>query len=208
MLIHPLLFFLRPYIYHSLIPPTQAQILSFLFITAHFMKREFETLWVHRFSAATMPALNIVKNSAHYWLLAGLNIALCTYSPGLGCPTARSPPYSWWNGVAAVLFLLGEIGNLSAHLTLRGLRSEGGKERGIPNSGLFRLVPVTCPNYFFETVAWAGIWMVNRSWSTGLFVAVAVVQMALWARKKEARYRREFGSSYGKKRFAMIPGII
>ena len=89
-----------------------------------------------------------------------------------------------------------------------GLRSQGGNERGIPVSGVFRIVPVTCPNYFFETIAWVGILLANRSLSTALFAVVAVGQMAVWAKKKEARYRKEFGAKYQKKRFAMLPGVI
>lgn len=104
--------------------------------------------------------------------------------------------------------MVGEAGNLSAHLTLRGLRSEGTKERGIPTTGVFSFVPVTCPNYLFETLAWLGIWAANRSLSTVVFAGVAVAQMAVWARKKESRYRKEFGAKYQKKRFSMLPGIV
>lgn len=177
-------------------------------IMVHFTKRECETVFVHRFSASTMPIFNLFKNSAHYWLLAGLNIALFTYSPSIECPTSH-PIKPYIAGLAIALFGIGEVGNLSAHLTLRGLRSSGGGERGIPISGVFRYVPVTCPNYFFETLAWIGIWLANRSLSTGLFSIIAVGQMAVWARKKESRYRKEFGKDiYKRKRFAMIPGII
>ena len=38
---------------------------------AHFVKREAETLWVHRFSRPTMPRGNLVKNCAYYWAFAG-----------------------------------------------------------------------------------------------------------------------------------------
>lgn len=66
---------------------------------------------------------------------------------------------------------------------------------------------VTCPNYMFEAVAWVGIAMVSWSWSTILFAVVAVGQMAVWARKKEERYRRDFGGRYKPKRWVMLPGI-
>lgn len=154
-----------------------------------------------------MPAFNIFKNSAHYWLLAGLNIALFTYSPAEACPTAHNGP-AWLTLLAVLIFAVGELGNYSAHLTLQNLRAEGSTERGIPVGGVFNLVPVTCPNYFFETLAWLGIWAANRSLSTVVFAAIAVFQMALWARKKEKRYRREFGDKYKNKRFSMLPGIV
>ena len=110
--------------------------------------------------------------------------------------------------MATVLFVIGELGNLSAHITLSRLRSAGGTERGIPEGGVFSLVLVTCPNYFFETIAWLGIFAANRSWSTAVFLAIALYQMAVWAWKKEKRYRREFGNRYSKKRFAMLPPLI
>lgn len=66
---------------------------------------------------------------------------------------------------------------------------------------------MTCPNYMFETLAWTGILLVSQSWATAVFVAVAVGQMAVWARKKEARYRKELGAKYAKKKFVMIPGV-
>lgn len=138
-------------------------------------------------------------------MLAGLNIALFTYSPAV--PAQRPAPYGWWNAVAILLFVIGEVGNFSAHVTLMNLRSAGGSERGIPTGGVFSMIPVTCPNYFFEIVAWIGIWMANRSLSTLLFLVVAGGQMGVWAMKKEMRYRREFGDKYGRKRFVMLPGI-
>lgn len=150
-----------------------------------------------------MPFTNVFKNSGHYWVFGGVVIAYWVYNPK--APTAQA-----YNSLviytALAFFIVGELGNLSTHLTLRGLRSTGGTERGIPKGLGFGLV--TCPNYMFETVAWIGIWMMTWSLSTGFFVIIAVGQMALWAKKKEARYRKEFGDKYQRKSFAMIPGVL
>lgn len=119
-------------------------------------------------------------------------------------PAAQeSNPLITYTGLA--LFVIGELGNLNTHLTLRNLRSTGGTERGIPQGLGFDWV--TCPNYMFETIAWVGISMVSWSLSTVLFAVVAMVQMGLWAKKKENRYRKDFGGRYQKKRFEMLPGI-
>lgn len=202
ILIHPLFYYLRPYLFKNAGEPSQAQTLSCLLITLHFIKREFETLFVHRFSNATMPARNIFKNSAHYWILAGANIAFWVQKTG--SPTASmNNPLIVYTGIA--FFIIGELGNLNAHLTLRGLRSSGGKERGIPKGLGFNLV--TCPNYTFETLAWTGIWLVSWSLSTGLFIVVAVAQMYVWALKKESRLRKDFGDKYNKKRCVIFPFI-
>ncbi|KAK3070709.1 3-oxo-5a-steroid 4- dehydrogenase [Teratosphaeriaceae sp. CCFEE 6253] len=203
LLIHPLFYFLRPYIYsNATAAPSTLQTLSCLTITLHFVKRELETVFVHRFSNATMPASNIFKNSFHYWVLSGLLIAYFTYSPA-SMTASNGNTLMTYAGLA--LFAIGELANLNTHLVLRGLRSAGGTERGIPRGLGFDWV--TCPNYLFETIAWAGILLINRSWSTAVFIAVAAAQMAVWAKKKEGRYRKELGGKYKKKRFAMIPGV-
>ena len=207
LLFHPLIYYLRPYIYSapgwaSFPPPSDLQNLSFILVCLHFVKREIETLFIHRFSAATMPVQNIFKNSFHYWILAGLNMAYWIYRPD--APTAQfANPTIMYTG--RLLFLVGELGNLNAHITLRGLRSAGGKERGIPTGTGFDLV--TCPNYMFEAIAWVGICMVTWSLSTVLFAAVSVGQMAVWAKKKERNYRREFGDRYQKKKYTMMPFV-
>nr|POE46913.1 putative enoyl reductase [Quercus suber] len=106
---------------------------------------------------------------------------------------------------ALALYIFGEVANLNTHLVLRSLRSPGGTERGVPKG--FGFDWVTCPNYLFETIAWTGILLLNKSWSTAVFIVITVAQMAAWAKKKEMRYRKEGGAKYQKKRYSMIPGI-
>ncbi|KAI4240734.1 MAG: hypothetical protein L6R40_004979 [Gallowayella cf. fulva] len=203
LLIHPILYLLLlPRHSSNNTTPSSLQTLSCILITLHFLKRELETLFLHRFSAATMPLFNLFKNSAHYWLLAGLNIAFWTYRDGAPAAGASNPWITW---PSVALYTIGELGNLNAHLVLRSLRSAGGSERGIPHGLGFGLV--TCPNYMFETLAWTGICGVTWSLASVLFAAVAVVQMALWAKKREVRYRRDFGGKYPRKRFVMLPGL-
>lgn len=202
ILFHPLIYFLRPLIYGTSEPPSELQKITLILVVLHFLKREYETIFVHRFSLATMPARNIVKNSGHYWLFSGLNLAYWSYSP-YG-PTAKaSNPLITYLGIA--LFVFGELGNLQTHYILRGLRRPGSTERGIPSGLGFNLV--TCPNYMFETISWIGVWLVNWSLSTLVFLVLAVGQMSAWAWKKERRYRKEFGDKYKKKRYAILPGI-
>ena len=205
ILIHPLVYALRPYIY-SKAPKegSHLQALTLMLILGHFAKRELETLVVHRFSASTMPFRNVFKNSFHYWILAGVNIAAWAYSPN--SPTAKDPNnVLMYTGLA--LYAAGELANLQNHLTLMNLRSPGTTERNIPQGWMFDLV--TCPNYLTETISWIGVFMVsNFNLSVLLFMVVAVGQMMAWAKKKESRYRKEFGKQYRNKRFVMLPGLF
>lgn len=197
IIIHPLVYTVLPSS-----EPSTLQTLSCVLVTLHFIKRELETILLHRFSTATMPAWNIFRNSAHYWLLAGVNMAFWCYRPGSA--TARPlNPLTIYPGL--LLYAIGELGNLNTHIILRNLRSSGGKERGIPQGLGFSIC--TCPNYMFEIIAWVGILLVTRSLSTLLFMMVAVGYMGAWAKGKERRYRREFGDKYKKKRWAMLPGL-
>lgn len=202
LLIHPLIYLARPVIYGTSAPASQLQKLTLLMCAIHFAKREFETLFVHRFSSATMPARNIYKNSGYYWLISGLNLAYWTYGPN--SPAAKpSNPLLTYLGIA--LFTVGEVCNYITHVTLKNLRRPGSTERGIPQGLGFNIV--TCPNYMFEAIAWIGVALVNWSLSTVIFIILAVGQMGVWAWKKEKRYRKEFGDKYKRKRYAILPGI-
>ncbi|KAJ9222183.1 hypothetical protein DTO169C6_5473 [Paecilomyces variotii] len=204
-----ILYVLRPYIYFNFdkpIPePSSLQALICALLTIHFLKRELETIFVHRFSSATMPARNIFKNCAHYWFLAGLNIAYWVFRPDAAAASDEPNTILLYSGLA--LFAFGEIANLNTHLVLRGLRKPGSTERGIPKGFGFGLV--TCPNYMFEVIAWIGIYLLSGlSWSVLLFLIVGTTQMAIWARGKERRYRKEFGGKYKPKKFTMLPPIV
>jgi len=119
-------------------------------------------------------------------------------------PTAK-PMNVYFTLPGVLLFFIGEIGNFSSHLTLRDLRSNGGKERGIPRGFWFELV--TCPNYMFETMAWVGVFLVTRDLATVIFLFASVGMMSIWGKKKERNYRKEFGDKYKKKRHSFLPGI-
>lgn len=169
----------------------------------HFLKREYETLFVHKFSASTMPFRNVFKNSFFYWALSGLLCAYFIYSPTSLAATANQPAI---DAVGALIFLFGEVNNALVHRYLSSLRPAGSTERRIPVGYGFGLV--TCPNYMFEVLSWVGVIVALRDWTSALFICVGIAQMSDWAKAKERAYRKEFGDRYKKKRYTMLPGLF
>lgn len=176
----------------------------------HFVKRELETVFVHRFSHATMPFRNLFKNCAHYHLLGGVVLAYDLFRPVFSASspyiqgTIHDDPRFLW--VCATIWLLAELSNLHNHLTLRSLLPAGTRKRAIPYGYGFSLV--SCPNYLSESIAWVTICVMTGSWSALLFTAVAIGQMFIWAIAKHRAYKKEFGKEYPKGRKAIIPFIL
>ncbi|CAO1630287.1 unnamed protein product [Sympodiomycopsis kandeliae] len=205
LFIHPLIYFASQKIYGSY-KVSDVQEIALGLVLAHYVKREIETVFVHRFSSGTMPLFNIFKNSAHYWILSGALLAGAIYRPGLGQSALAnsiqaSPVYLT---ACAVVWTLAEVGNLQCHLILRNLRSPGTRERKIPRGFAFEYV--SCPNYFFETIAWVAFTALTLSPAAALFSAVSVGQMSLWAIKKHKQYKKEFGKEYPRRKI-LIPFI-
>jgi len=210
LFIHPIIYHLPRVFYRGSVQHSQLQKFVYAMVIVHFAKRELESIFVHRFSHATMPLRNIFKNSLHYHILSGLFLAYPIYSPtyAANSPYIRStfqsnPQYLW---MCVGIWLFAELSNLSAHLTVRNLRPPGSRTRAIPHGYGFGLV--SFPNYFFESVAWAAVAYMSGSWAAWLFWAVSTAQMMSWAAKKHRAYKKEFGKDYPRQRKAMIPFLF
>lgn len=171
---------------------------------AHYAKRIWETLFVHRFSHGTMPLGNLFKNCSYYWLFA-LYVAYHVNHP-LYTPPCHA---TFLFGLAG--FTLCELGNLSVHVALRNLRPPGTKIRRIPvpDSNPLTLLFnfVSCPNYTYEFGAWAFFTIMTKCLPAGLFAAAGMYQMTVWAIAKHRNYKKEF-PDYPKKRSAILPFVI
>lgn len=178
---------------------SMVQLLGYAMVTFHFLKREYETIMVHRFSHSTMPLSNLFKNSAHYWILSGFGIGHFLFSSSF--TSSKSIPMIY---ASVAIFIAAELGNFRSHLILRDLRPEGSNARAIPRGFGFSLL--SCPNYFFEMVAWCAFSFMTDLPSAWFFTVVASGQMWLWAVKKHKRYLKEF-PDYPTNRKPMIPFI-
>ena len=105
----PMLLHFLPYTFPKLFYPnlnhesppkkTLTQNIAFGMIITHYLKRELETMYIHRFSNGTMPIFNIFKNSFHYWILGGIFISYFLYHP------KYTPPFEDNPAIVKLLFM-------------------------------------------------------------------------------------------------------
>jgi len=105
------------------------------------------------------------------------------------------------------LWAFAEFSNFKTHKILSNLRNKDTKKYVIPFGYGFNLV--SCPNYFFESLAWLSYALLVGNWSAWIFLFVSTAQMWLWAVKKHKRYLKTFGDEYKKlKRKIFVPYVI
>jgi len=191
------IFFLRPQLIYGAgadeKPYSTAQLIALVCFAAHFIKRELETAFVHRFSNGTMPFFNLIKNSfIYYWPMS----AFVSYF--INHPLYTPPPMDRvYMGLS--MFIVAELCNLICHIQLRNLRPPGSTKRSIPRGFLFEYV--TCPNYFCEVMAWLGFTIMVQSIASLIFTIVGCLQMMQWANDKHRKYIKEFNGRDGKKMY-------
>lgn len=187
------------------VPQSQTQKIALAIFILHFLKREYESAFVHKFSLATMPVTSVIKNSSHYWLWSGVVMSTCMYSHDAATPLVGTLSKflfhvndfpTWVNAALVGAWALCELGNLNAHITLANLRTGDSKAYHIPYGFGFQWV--TCPNYFFESLGWVFYSLLVGNWSAWVFLIVGSVQMYFWALKRHQRLLHIFGDDYKK----------
>ena len=119
-------------------------------VLAHFLKRDAEVLFLHRYSGEIDKTASIAIGISY----ALNSLMICLVSN----PLVSDPSLTLGTG----LFAVGLLGNFYHHYLLALLRAEGGskpgggtKEYRAPRGGFFEYV--AAPHYFFELIGWAGI---------------------------------------------------
>ncbi|KAG5477054.1 hypothetical protein LSCM1_05394 [Leishmania martiniquensis] len=196
-----LLYAMRPsFIYGSAPMPAYGytQKLYIGLFVAHFVKRELESMFVHKFSHPTMPMRNIVKNCVYYWSFA----AFIGY---VLCHPSFTPTTTVQSNFGAVLMVINELLNFAVHYQLSTMRkSDGDTTRNVPHGPLFALV--SCPNYFFEIMSWVAFSIGTNMLSSWFFTLAGFVQMADWAKKKHRGYIK--ADPANKKKAAILPFLM
>ncbi|CAJ1953146.1 unnamed protein product [Sphenostylis stenocarpa] len=123
-------------------------------VTLHYFKRDFEVLFIHKYSGG-MTLESAIPITMSYFLSA----ATMTYAQHLTNGHPDPPINLLYPGI--VIFVVGIIGNLYHHYILSNLRGKGEKEYKIPKGGLFGFV--ICPHYLFEITVFYGLSFISQT---------------------------------------------
>jgi very-long-chain enoyl-CoA reductase len=178
------------------------QKMAFFMSTFHYLKRIFESLFVHQFSRSTMPLKNLLTNCFYYWILYGLICGYTLFNENY----VEDSPRSLFRYLMAFLFFSAEIKNLKCHLILKKLKENNKGEKGIPHGEGFEYV--SSANYFWEFIAWGCFSIFVNLLSFYVFTWCGFWIMMQWAKKKHADYLKTFADRYPKNRKAFIPFLI
>jgi very-long-chain enoyl-CoA reductase len=190
----------RPSFIYGYVPQPLGRIQTMFVVLflAHFVKREFETLFVHKFSRPTMPLRNLFKNCAYYWSFA----AVIGY---FLCHPQYVPPTHGLEHYAALSMVVFEVGNFLVHWQLSTMRrGDGDSTRNIPSGPLFALV--SCPNYTFEFLSWVAFSVGTNVVASWVFTFLGLAQMTDWALKKHRGYVKADPTNKGKA--SILPFVI
>jgi very-long-chain enoyl-CoA reductase len=171
--------------------------------TEHFVRRTFESAFVHRYGKPRIGPGDYLTEYLYYWgfaaWIAWSVSAASQRVPALGLQAA-----------GLVVFSLAELGNARAHTALRNLRAAGTTEKRIPRGLLFEWV--SCPHYSCEILAWVGFNLVTQTLAGLAFMLVGAGILAAWAHTRHAAYKKEFAEGsrepYPAKRRALVPGVF
>ncbi|CAG9332275.1 unnamed protein product [Blepharisma stoltei] len=207
LFICPALYCLPHLFYGEEAAKTITQKICFWLIMGHFLKRELESLFVHRFSNATMPLKNLFVNCTYYWILNGAFIGYFLFHPKYTDPNFSAATL----GALLVVFLGSEFMNFLCHMVLRNLRPAGTKTRGIPKGCGFDLV--SCANYFWEVISWASFAVLSACLPAYVFLLATIYILSNWASLRHRKYKKEFDGKEGKllyprSRKALFPFIF
>jgi very-long-chain enoyl-CoA reductase len=178
--------------------------LATLLWTVHFVRRTWESAFVHRYSKPRIGAFDYLTEYVYYWGFAAW-IAWSVTVP------SEQASHGVARAFGLLLFAIAEAGNAQAHRVLRDLRAPGGRGRQIPRGLAFQRL--SCPHYFFEILSWAGFNLVIQTRAGIAFMLVGAAILAAWAHARHVAYRREFDGRDGREQYpserrALLPFLF
>ena len=177
---------------------------SIFMIFFHFLKRDFESVYVHIHSKQMeflMMILEFVYYIVYFGIFCGFNLIFAKMN---------NSKFIWNDKrhyTCLIFFIVSEIFNFQCHLILRKLRINNFKssnEIKVPKGNLFDFVYKA--NYFWEICAWFSIAFFIQLKSFFAFAILGAFIMTFWAIEEKKKFDEKFGKNIIKK--AIFPFIL
>jgi hypothetical protein len=170
---------------------------SILMIFFHFLKRDFESFFIHIHSKSIDFFLMLIE---FFYYIFYFGIFCCFNLIFDNKNKILNKKKFFW----LILFFISEICNFHCHLILRNLRIFNNNEIKIPKGNLFKFVYKA--NYFWEILIWFSIAFFNNLKSFYAFAILGSFVMIFWAMEEKKKFDEKFGKNLIKK--AIFPFIL
>ena len=165
-------------------------------------RRLYECLYVHKFSDISSSILSALFASSYYFFVPLTSVELLFNAPTKALPNLPKV-------LLITIFLSTNYLQFKSHSILANLRQSKTKEPqySIPRGFLFEYV--SSPHYLCEIVAYLCLWILHFQnvslFLVFIFVVGNQVDLSL---QTQSWYKSKFGSSFPKKRKAIIPFLL
>lgn len=174
------------------------QIVTGLMIMFHYIKRVFETLYIH-IQINTMELRMFIIECIYYIGFFGIVVQSYLFMDGANVQVTI------FKIIIFNIFIFSELNNFACHMILRKIRIPNKFNREIPRGNLFEYV--YCANYFWEICSWLSISLFCEAISMFIFCILGAVIMSCWAVEKKIKYEKRFKPAISNKK-AIIPYIL
>ena len=176
------------------------QKISIFMIIFHFLKRDFESFYVHIHSKSIEFNLMLIE-FVYYIFYFGI---FCCFNLIFN-DNENNNFLNKKHFFCLILFFISEICNFHCHLILRNLRIfNNNNEIKIPKGNLFKFVYKA--NYFWEIFVWFSIAFFTNLKSFYAFAILGTFVMCFWAVEEKKKFDEKFGKNLIKK--AIFPFIL
>lgn len=171
-------------------------------ISAHFLKRCFEVLFLHRYSGNVSLHAIISIVLGYSAIIGTIHWSVNVYTGKLALEKYSIVASSI---IGLMVFLFGEIGNLYHHYLLKKLRNDSNSEYQIPREGLFKYV--SCPHYLFEIISWIGIALMSKYLISFGVISFTVFYLVARSINTTKWYKEKF-PNYPENRKSIVPFLL
>ena len=194
--------FIVAYSFSNLKKVNETQNLIFFMSSFHYIKRCYESLYVHKFSINYLPIMYSFGAIIYYWGVYALCCSFFIFNSEFKEPEYNKGILRY---IILIIFIIAEIGNGLCHQEQTNQKKRNHGKRGIPKGYGFDLT--SSANYSWEFLSWICFSLIAGHWFSWMFTTIGFISMLGLAINKHEEYKLTF-PEYAKRTKRIIPFIF